>query len=174
MQRPNLVFAIIAGMLAASATAVVWYLAPVIGLPLLDMPSLLGSWVTGRLSDAFVPGLLLHFLLGMLLGCLYVYLFASALRGNIWLRGLQFSLLPLLLTIAVFLPLVSAYHPLVRLHRLPAPGPLGYNWGAAVPPLLIIGLLVYGVAMAVLYAFLTTALSFVFEAPPPGDDSQPQ
>jgi len=163
--RPNPVFAALAGLMGTSAMTVVWYLAPLVGLPIVDFPVILGSIATGNLNNAFTPGLVVHFLIGVALGFLYVYAAGPLLRGAAWLRGLQFSLLPLVLTSLVLLPLLPYIHPLIRVRQLVTPGILGSNWGVQVPWLLLGGHLIYGLVCAAVYAFLQTTVSFDLSGP---------
>ncbi len=165
MGRPNPVFAALAGLMGTSAMTVVWYLAPLVGLPIVDLPVVLGSAFTGNLNNAFALGLTLHFLIGVVLGLFYVYVVGPVLRGGAWLRGLQYSLLPLVLTSFVLLPLLPSIHPMMRAQRLILPGLLGSNWGTQVPVLLLVGHLLYGVVLGSMYAFLQTTLSFEIGGP---------
>lgn len=174
MGRPNPIFAALAGLMGTSAMTVMWYLAPLVRLPIIDIPAVLGSAVTGSLANAFGIGLTLHFVVGVLLGFFYVYAAGPLLRGAAWLRGLQYSLLPLVLTCFVLLPLLPQLHPLVRSGRMVPPGFLGSNWGTQVPWLLLVGHLIYGLVLGPAYAFLQTTVSFEIGSPRRGEEEPPE
>lgn len=103
--------------------------------------------------------LAIHLAVGLLFAALYARYAEPRLSGPGWLRGAWFSLLPWLLSVAVFLPLVGG-------------GPFGFGIGAGPLPMLgnLVLHLVYGISLGALYGpwgDLVTDSSF---HSPTGDD----
>src|SRR6266567_569804 len=96
--------------------------------------------VTDYTKNALALAVLLHFVAGIGWAVLYAWLAEPRLRGAGWQRGLQFSLVPWLLSLVVFLPILGG-------------GVFGLAVGAG--PLPVIGNLllhlVYGATLGTLY-----------------------
>ncbi len=89
--------AIIAGFVATLILTALMYLAPMMGLPRIDMAASLGIPVSGREAAMFSPawfgGLAIFFVFGSIISpWIFVYLF-PALIGKPWLRGLEWGVL---------------------------------------------------------------------------------
>ncbi len=87
----NLPLAIIAGFFATAVMAVA--------------TGFLGVNIMGSLgavfgSSPYLMGGPMHFSIGILYGLVYAGVFARRLRGPLWLRGIQFSVLPWLISLA--------------------------------------------------------------------------
>jgi len=97
--------------------------------------------LTARATDGLYGALLFNVALGLLWAGIYAYYVEPALSGPGWRKGLLFSLVPWLLSILIFFPLVGA-------------GILGFGLNAG--PLPIIGNLVlhavFGVVLGRIYA----------------------
>lgn len=89
--------AVLAGFVATLILTVLMYLAPLAGLPRIDMASSLGVPVSGRSAELFSPnwwlGLAVFFAFGSLVSpFVFVYLF-PALIGSSWLRGAEWGVI---------------------------------------------------------------------------------
>lgn len=100
----NLPSAIVAGFFATAVMAVA--------------TGFVGVDIMGSLGAAFGSSLYLiggpmHFGIGIVYGLVYAGGFVRRLRGPLWLRGLQFSILPWLifLVVALFVPIPRFFHP---------------------------------------------------------------
>jgi len=97
--------------------------------------------LTRSTEDAVVIGIALNLIVGIGWALLYGYYGAPTLRGPCWFRGMVFSLIPFVLSIFVFFPIMDA-------------GILGKDLGAG--PLPVIGNLllhlIYGAVLGELYA----------------------
>lgn len=97
-----------------------------------------------RTVDSVVFAIGADLAMGLLLALVYARFVEPRLRGANWLRGMQFALIPWLLSLVVFLPLMGG-------------GLLGMNIGAGPLPILgnLILHLVYGAVLGLSYAEAT-------------------
>ena len=106
LKKLNLSSAIMAGLVATGAMTLLMYMAPVMGLPKMDIIFALGSLFPWQISP-YIPGTILHFGIGSALALLYALLFARLLPGPRWTRGAFYSLLPWLLAIFAMGPMMA-------------------------------------------------------------------
>lgn len=123
----------------------------------------LGRWLSGLTSNPLIDlarpnlyaAIAIHLAVGLAFAVVYAYFFEPRLRGPSWVRGVAFSLVPWLLSLVVFLPLVGG-------------GFLGLGLGAGPLPMLgnLILHAVYGATLGLLYGpFGDLITSSSFEAP---------
>ncbi len=88
---------LLAGVLGTAAMSFLLLLPAWLGLPRVDLVRAMGSYITGDRERAFVPGLIIHFLVGILFGYVYYWgfqyttipltplhgLFAGAVHGTL-------------------------------------------------------------------------------------------
>jgi len=141
--------AFVAGFVASVMMVVAFAAAFVVMLVLGAWPlPIVGDWFRGLTSNSLIdiarPNLYVAaavFLAGGLLwALLYGLVFEPRLQGPGWQRGVTFALIPWLVSLAVFLPLVGG-------------GPLGLSLGAGPLPALgnLILHVVYGAALGAIY-----------------------
>jgi hypothetical protein len=84
----NFALAIPAGLIAAAAMTVVMLMAPVLGIPAINLPRVLGWLIRAPLS----VGMVLNFLLGMVMALLFAAFYSrwSAIPG--WVQGVLFGM----------------------------------------------------------------------------------
>jgi len=115
--------------------------------------------VLGIAAASTVAAVLIHLIVGIVWAVLYAFVFESRLPGNAAVRGMTFALLPWVLSLVVFLPLVGG-------------GFLGLAIGAG--PLPILGNLVlhlaYGFTLGVTYGPLSEMPADDFSRTGIGDD----
>jgi len=106
--------------------------------------ALSNNLVTDRTTDQVALALAVNLAIGLILAVIYAYFVEPALSGPGWKRGMLFALVPWLLSILVFLPLVGG-------------GVLGLSLGAGILPVLgnLILHLVYGAVLGGYYAIAT-------------------
>lgn len=128
------------------------FLAPVFGLPFIDIPHLLGGIFTPHTEIALWLGFWLYFLIGVFVFAPLLRFFWADLPGNAvsfggaLAKGLIWGII-LGVVSGLLLPLLAL------LNRLPAetvanPGFFALNFGALAAVGLLIGHLLYGVALA--------------------------
>jgi hypothetical protein len=142
--------AILAGFVGTIAAGLALLLAYAIAIALSRaLPGQIGGWfaaltqnpTTRMVNDQLALALLLHFGVGIMLGLVYAAFVEPRLEGPGWRRGVLFSLVPWVLSLVLFLPLVGG-------------GLFGLALGAG--PLPIIGNLIlhltYGAVLGWVYA----------------------
>jgi hypothetical protein len=140
-------------VLTAGTTA-----AQLAGLSRMDLPLILGLFVTGKPDLARVAGFLIHLVNGQVFALAYAGAFTLLDRAEWWL-GALFGLVHGALALLVLLPLASLVHPRMATERsgptlaaaLEPPGPLALNYGRETPLVALAAHVVYG---AILGGFL--------------------
>jgi hypothetical protein len=102
--------------------------------------ALANNLVTERTADQVALALAANLAIGLVLAVIYAYFAEPMLSGPGWRRGMVFSLIPWLLSILVFLPLVGG-------------GMLGLGLGAGILPIVgnLILHLIYGAVLGYVY-----------------------
>lgn len=83
MQEKNIAIAVPAGLAATGVMSVVMLLAPLFGIPEVNLPRLLGTFVGMSLS----VGMLLYFILGIGVAVFFATVFSRWLPAPAWLQG---------------------------------------------------------------------------------------
>ena len=83
--------AIIAGSTGRMAMLLLIYAGPLIGLPRIDVVSLLGSFAAPNKQDAVTLGGAIHFSMGVLFALLYAALWSAGIGSATWEWGLLFG-----------------------------------------------------------------------------------
>ena len=84
---------VLAGFLGTLVMTILFYIAPVMGLPRVDVAAMIGSWFQHGIAPATVSGLwwagmILHFVAGsFIFSLLYAYLLMPRVHGNAWAKG---------------------------------------------------------------------------------------
>jgi hypothetical protein len=140
------------------------------------MPLVIGSMLSGHRAKAMSMGALAHFVVmgTVVFGIVYGLLF-SAFDSDAWWVGTLIGVAHGLVVGVVFMPMMPAMHPRMSGElvvagtspapgtvgpddhgglRIAAPGVLGRNWGGMTPVGLVGGHAVYGLVLALVYAWL--------------------
>lgn len=150
--RANIIRALLAGLAGTVAFTALIYAGPSMGLPRMDIATMLGTMFVANPGAAFAPGLAMHLMIGLVLALGYAFLFAHWLPGRPWLRGALYGLVPWAMMMVVVLPMLGLVHPLVRAGMMPAPGLFLSGMGTVMAPLGgLIGHLVYGAVLGAVY-----------------------
>src|SRR5437763_984453 len=83
----------------------------------MDLPTMLGTFVTADLDRSRVPGILLHFLNGQVFALVYASAFALIGRSS-WLLGAAFGVVHGLLALTLIIPALPAIPPRVHSERV--------------------------------------------------------
>ncbi len=105
MKQFNISRAIIAGIVATAAMTAMMFMAPMMGMPKMDVAAML----SGFMGVPVVVGWLAHFMVGVSFAVLYSIGFGSALSGSpSWLRGSAFALIPWFMAQVMVNPMMGA------------------------------------------------------------------
>jgi hypothetical protein len=145
--------AVLGGVTGALAWEAVLRSLILAGLPLLDLVHLLGTMLVGdRRAWLWWPaGLALHLGVGAIWAIFYAYFFWSTFEWKPALQGIAFACIPILLAGLVMLPQLGWMNPLVLRGELGRPGLFGIRYGWGGPAGIVLGHLVYGCTMGLLY-----------------------
>jgi hypothetical protein len=145
--------AILGGVAGALAWELVLRVLILAGIPLFDLVRLLGTMLMGsRPAWLWWPaGLALHTAVGAIWAIFYAYFFWSTFEWGPAVQGLVFSCIPMVLAGVVMLPQIGWMHPLVLRGELARPGLFAISEGWGGPAGIILGHLVFGCTMGLLY-----------------------
>ena len=99
----NLGRAVLAGLAGAVAMTALMLMAPMMGMPPMNIGAMLGSVMGGNVA----LGWMAHFVIGVVLALGYAAVFAKRLPGAPVVRGALFSLLPWLMAQIVVMPMMG-------------------------------------------------------------------
>ena len=133
--------AIIAGSTGRMAMLLLIYAGPLIGLPRIDVVSLLGSIAAPNKQDAVTLGGAIHFAMGVFFALLYAALWSVGIGSATWEWGLLFGAVHGILVIV----------QLIAMRRLFPQLPQHFN-SFSVMLSILINHMVFGVGVAVVYA----------------------
>jgi len=163
LRSSSVVPALLAGFIASVAMVFAFAVAFVASLALSRLPlPVLATWFAGLTHNPFIDAAAPHlyaatalfFVGGLIWALLYALIFEPRLHGPAWRRGVEFALLPWLVSLVVFMPLVGG-------------GILGLNLGAG--PLPIIGNLVlhalYGAVLGVVWGSAESVVDYPHQQP---------
>ncbi len=123
----------------------------------MDLPTMLGTFVTADLNRARFPGILIHFANGQVFALFYASAFALIGRSG-WLLGAGFGLVHGLLALTLLIPALPSIHPRMAYERtglefavLEPPALFAQNYGRRTVAVTLLAHVAYG---AILGAFL--------------------
>ena len=151
----NIVGAIIAGLAGTAAMTLLMYVAPLLGMPKMDIMRMLGSMFTsargvatgqGTVSgsdQALTLGLgsMIHLMMGAVFGLIYALLWSLGIGSATWIWGLIFGALHGVMAIGM-MPLMMRMHP----------NPPQMAGGPLVMAGQLMGHMVYGLVVALVYS----------------------
>jgi len=139
----NLFAVIVAGLIGTAAMTILMMLAPIMGLPKMDIVGMLGSMFTTQPGPAKLIGLIIHFMMGVIFAFIYALLWQNGLGSPSWVWGLIFGFVHGIVAV-VTMPMMMKTHP-----RPPAMQP-----GPKLMMGQIMGHLLFGLVVALTYAAL--------------------
>lgn len=152
MKRLNISKSILAGFVATFAMTLLMYMAPSMGMPKMDIATMLGTMFSSDPTIAFAIGMAMHFMLGsVLLAIPYFYLVEVKFRQTPWLGGALWGTLLWAIANTMVMPMMGFVHPMVQSGMMPAPGFLMLQLGVLAPVGSLLGHLLYGVVLATAY-----------------------
>ncbi len=137
MEHTNLLKAIMAGVAGTIIMTMMTMVAPMMGMPEMDIPKMLGNFM----GVPVAVGWLAHFMVGVVLAVIYAYAFYPKLSSAPALRGIIFSIVPWLAVQLMLNPMMGA-----GLFAVNTPAPLLMVMGS------LIGHIVYGTTLGLIYS----------------------
>ena len=134
----------LAGFVATVAMTALMYMAPIMGMPKMDIATMLGTMFLSSLGAAFWFGMMIHLVMGIVL---FPVIYRLALqRGDRsgTAAGALFGLVLWAIANFMVMPMIGVIHPAVKGGMMPAPGFLMLHLGVMAPVGSLIGHLVYG------------------------------
>lgn len=104
MNKLNVPKVVLAGVIGTAAMTLLMLMAPLMGLPPMNIGKMLGSILGGSI----VAGWSMHFVIGTMLAAVFAGFFVQRLSGPPALRGALYSLLPWLVAQLVVMPMMGA------------------------------------------------------------------
>jgi len=136
MQTLNFLHAVVAGLAGTAVMTIIMFVAPIMGMPEMNIGKMLGGFM--GIPEAI--GWIAHFMIGIVLALIYVYVFSSKLLGNGIVRGVIFSLIPWFVQQIMVFPMMGA-----GLFASNTPAPMLTVMGS------LMGHLVYGAVLGGVY-----------------------
>jgi uncharacterized membrane protein YagU involved in acid resistance len=154
----NLVSISLAGFIATVVLTTTMAASQALGFTRMSLPFLIGTAMTPNRDRAMLLGTIAHLINGWLLAVLYALVFEDLHRTGWWL-GAAIGLVHALFVLVVVMPLFPSIHPRMvseyfgpKPNRaLQPPGFLALHYGRATPVVTLVGHLVYGSLIGLLY-----------------------
>ena len=145
--------AILAGAVGALAWEAVVRVLILLGLPVFDLVFTLGTMVLGQVEPWlwWPAGMALHATVGAIWAIFYAYFFWSTYDWSPTVQGLVFSLGPAVLAGLIMVPQMGFMHALMLNGTLRSPGVFAIQLGWGGPGGILLGHLIYGIAMGSIY-----------------------
>lgn len=145
------------GLVATAVLTSLMIVAQLAGLTRLDLPLVLGAFVTEDPDRARVAGFFIHVGVGQFFALMYAAAFALLGEASWWLGGL-FGVLHVGVALSILVPLVAGVHPRMATERagiastgfLEPPGLFGINYGIQTPLVALVAHVTYGMCLGVL------------------------
>jgi uncharacterized membrane protein YagU involved in acid resistance len=149
----DIVAAIISGFVATLVMTGMMTMAPMMGMPKMDMPALLGSMFGAPGSKML--GLVMHFMMGIIFGVIYAVLFGVVAGTNLILLGLIFGVAHWLI-VGLMTGMMPMMHAGIRSGDVSAPGVYMSNLGGMMGFIGgLMGHVVFGLVVGIVYGLIT-------------------
>jgi len=106
----NYAAVIIAGLAGTIAMTILMYLAPLMGMPKLDIIAMLGTMFTSNKTVSTIIGVMAHLMMGVVFAFIYVLLWSFGIGSPTWLWGLIFGAVHGLM-VYLIMPIINRMHP---------------------------------------------------------------
>jgi hypothetical protein len=148
----NILSAVIAGVVASLVFSIVLAMAPRMGMPRMDIVSLLGSMFSAKSNQAL--GWMMHLMMGIVFALIYAFLWSSGISGATWVGGLIFGAVQWLV-VGMVMGMMPMMHVGIKSGAVKAPGLwMTSNGGIMAFMGGLVGHLIFGTVIALSYAAL--------------------
>ena len=147
----NILGAVIAGLVASLVFSMVLVMAPKMGMPKMDIVSLLGS-MFGKPNQAL--GWMMHLMMGVVFALIYAFLWSNGIGAATWTGGLVFGAAQWLV-VGVVMGMIPMMHAGIKSGAVQAPGLWMTNNGGVMAFMGgLVGHMIFGIVIALVYAAL--------------------
>ncbi|HBY92821.1 MAG: hypothetical protein M5U01_28595 [Ardenticatenaceae bacterium] len=136
----NIVGAMIAGLFGTAVMTLLMALAPMMGMPKMNVIGMLGTMATADQGTATAIGTVTHFVMGVIFAIIYAALWSLGIGSPTALSGVLFGLVHGLIA-ALAMPMMLRMHP----------RPPGMSAGPMMVTGLLVGHVAYGLVVALIY-----------------------
>lgn len=145
----NILNSVIAGIIATIVFTTVLMMAPKMGMPKMDIVSLLGS-MFGKPNQAL--GWMMHLMMGIIFALIYAFLWSNGIVTATWTSGLVFGAVHWLV-VGVVMGMIPMMHVGIKSGAVQAPGMWMTNSGGFMAFMGgLVGHMIFGVVIALVYA----------------------
>lgn len=106
----DIVGAIVAGLAGTAVMTALMYMAPMMGMPKMDIIGMLGTMVAPNRDTAALLGVVIHFMMGVLFAIVYALLWRAGLGDPTWIWGLIFGAVHGVIAM-IGMPVMVRMHP---------------------------------------------------------------
>jgi len=150
-RKMNILNAAIAGVVSTVIFTLILMMAPKMGMPKMDIVSLLGSMFG---SPNPLLGWVMHLMMGIIFALIYAFLWANGIGAATWSSGLVFGAAHWLI-VGVAMAMIPMMHAGIKNGTVPAPGLWMTNNGGAMAFMGgLVGHMIFGAVVALVYAAL--------------------
>jgi hypothetical protein len=147
----NILSAVIAGVVASLVFSMILAIAPKMGMPKMDIVSLLGS-MFGKPNQAL--GWMMHLMMGVVFALIYTFLWSNGIGAATWTGGLVFGVVHWLI-VGMVMGMIPMMHVGIKSGAVQAPGLwMTSNGGAMAFMGGLVGHAIFGAVTALVYAAL--------------------
>jgi hypothetical protein len=148
----NVLSAVIAGVVASLVFSLVLMMAPKMGMPKMDIVSLLGSMFSPQTNLAV--GWMMHLMMGIVFALIYAFLWSLGIGAPTWVGGLVFGSVQWLI-VGLVMGMIPVIHAGIKSGAVKAPGLWMTNNGGLMAFMGgLAGHMIFGIVIALVYAAL--------------------
>ncbi|MEW6403361.1 MAG: DUF6789 family protein [Chloroflexota bacterium] len=146
----NILSAVIAGIVATIVFTMVLVIAPKMGMPKMDIVSLLGSMFSAKSNQAL--GWVMHLMMGVVFALIYAFLWSLGFGAATWGIGLIFGAIHWLV-VGMVMGMIPMMHAGIKSGAVQAPGLWMTNNGGLMAFMGgLVGHMIFGIVTALVYA----------------------
>lgn len=149
----NILGAVVAGIVATIVFTMILMMAPKMGMPKMDIVSLLGSMFSAKSN--LMLGWMMHLMMGVIFALIYAFLWSRGIGAATWTSGLIFGAVHWLI-IGMIMAMIPMLHVGIKSGAVKAPGLWMTGNGGGLMAFMggLVGHMIYGVVVALVYAVL--------------------
>jgi len=149
----NILSAVIAGILGTIVFTAILMMAPKMGMPKMDIVSLLGSMFSVKSNP--VLGWMMHLMMGVVFALIYAFLWSRGIGAATWVYGLLFGAVHWLI-VGMIMAMIPMMHVGIKSGSVKASGLYMTGNGGGLMAFMggLVGHMIFGLVVAIAYALL--------------------